>query len=132
LTRLFVYEARGRLGNGATKAANWFCVFRVSEGAGGGVGCALTETVSAGFRTNPVDVVKGNNPYDHGEYLWGIAANNVRRVVLIQAKGEKHNLRLSRDNGFIYDCGQHGCAGSIDSYAQGGRLLSSQRLPALG
>ncbi len=130
-TNLFVYEAKGRLGHGATKRQVWFCLFRISQGAGGDWGCGSIRNVASTFAKHPLDADWGENPYD-GEYVWGLAANNVQSVVLIESNGIKHNVVLSPDNGFIFNCGANGCAGSIDSYGQRGQLLSAQRLRALG
>jgi hypothetical protein len=126
-----VYEAKGRLGRGTTTQQVWFCLFRLSQGAGGSTGCAPVQKVSTTFDKHPLEVDWGQNPYD-GEYVWGIADNSVQSVVLIEGNGVKHKVALSADNGFIYNCGANGCAGSVDSYGQHGQLLSDQRLRPLG
>ena len=128
-TNLFVYEAKGRFGRGTAKEQVWFCTLSVSQGAGGAGGCAPIQVASSKFATHPLDADWGAIPYD-GEYVWGVAANNVQRVVL-QSKGVRHKIALSADNGFIYNCGANGCAGSINSYGQRGQLLSALRVRPL-
>lgn len=127
-TNFFVYEVRGRLRHVKSAYGVWFCSLLVKQGAGGGGGCGPIQEVANVFANQPVAVWHGNNTYD-GEYVWGIAANDVQSVVLIESNGVRHNMALSADHGFIYNCGA--CAGSIDAYGQRGELLSAQRLPPL-
>jgi hypothetical protein len=122
-TSLFVYEAKGRFERGASKEQVWFCTLSFSQAAEGG-GCAPIQVASSEFVTHPLDADWGAIPYD-GEYVWGVAANNVRTAVLTESRGVRHKIALSADNGFIYNCGVKGCAGSIDSYSRHGQLLST-------
>lgn len=130
-TDLFVYEVKGHPRHGATNDRVWFCMFLLSQGAGGFSGCGPSQDLSQTLAKHPLDVGWGTNAYD-GEYVYGVAARSVRRVVLTESNGVKRNVALSADDGFVYDCGANGCGGSIYSYDQHGQLLSAQRLPPFG
>ena len=66
-----------------------------------------------------------------GRFFAGIAANDVTRVVVIDRRGGRHQLKLTPDHGFIYGCkGGDGCACEIawaNAYGVGGELLSHDR-----
>ena len=66
-----------------------------------------------------------------GQLFAGIAADEVTRVVIIGSRGVRHNVRLSPDNGFIFDCrAYNGCAcvvARIDAFTRSGRRVVSQR-----
>jgi len=128
---LFIYEARGQLGHEPTKQQAWFCLFLVSQDAGSSTDCASLQNTSRLFAKDKLDFERGNNTHD-GEYIWGVAANIVRTLELVESNGAKHRVALSADNSFIYNCGATGCVGSLDAYGQGGRLLTAQRLSQLG
>jgi hypothetical protein len=126
--KLFVYEEDGRPRYSNKKPETWLCVFEFFEHGHGTTGCAPIRVVPAAMGKRPLEVSEADSP-SGGRYLWGIAANTVRNVVLTDATGARHPLTLSPDNAFIYKC-VNTCAGSIDSYGRGGRLLSTEHLRA--
>jgi hypothetical protein len=68
-----------------------------------------------------------------GRFFGGVAANDVARVVIV-ARGGRHAVRLTRDKGFIYDCGSVGCARgggveAVEAYGRDGALLSRTPWP---
>src|SRR3954453_13542902 len=96
--RVYIYKtSRGESGY-------WF----VWRGAGGGC--------SPGPLFQRQRVVAGA-----GQFLAGIAADEVTRIVVVGSRGVRHRVPLSADNGFIYDCRTYnGCPCAItwlDAYA---------------
>jgi hypothetical protein len=66
-----------------------------------------------------------------GQLFAGIAADEVTRVVIIGSRGVRHNVRLTPDNGFIFDCrAYNGCpcvVARVDAFTRTGRRVVSQR-----
>jgi hypothetical protein len=64
-----------------------------------------------------------------GQFLSGIAANEVTRIVVIGSRGVRHRVPLSADKGFVYDCrAYNGCTCAVsylDAYA-GERRVAHQ------
>jgi hypothetical protein len=64
-----------------------------------------------------------------GQFLSGIASNDVTRIVIVGSQGVRHRVALSADNGFIYDCRTYnGCTCAVawlDAYA-GTRRVAHQ------
>lgn len=61
--------------------------------------------------------------------LAGVAANDVTRVVVLGRQGKRHRVKLTRDQGFIWDCRAYsGCSAvtaGIEAYNRGGRRVYS-------
>ena len=66
-----------------------------------------------------------------GQLFAGIAADEVTRVVIIGSRGVRHNVRLSADNGFIFDCrAYNGCTcvvARVEGFTATGRRVVNQR-----
>ena len=96
--RVYIYKtSRGESGY-------WF----VWRGAGGGC--------SPGPLFERQRVVAGA-----GQFLAGVAADEVTRIVVVGSRGVRHLVPLSADNGFVYDCRTYnGCPCAVtwlDAYA---------------
>jgi hypothetical protein len=96
------------------------CVFTLRGGGGGG-GCSPTTKFFG-----PVRRVVAFE----GRLFAGVAADDVATVRLIGSHGAVHNVRLSRDHGFVYDCNAYnGCACLItrlQAFDKAGRLITDQ------
>jgi hypothetical protein len=59
--------------------------------------------------------------------LAGVAANDVASVVVIGTDGRRHRVKLTRDQGFIWDCHAYsGCTSAtaaIEAYNRSGRRI---------
>jgi hypothetical protein len=106
---------RGRLYLVRT-SRRWTCVFFVWRGTGGG--CS----------PGPLFAVRRVSA-NAGQFLSGIAADEVTRVVVVGSRGVRHRVPLSPDKGFIYDCrAYNGCTCAVawlDAYA-GERRVAHQ------
>jgi hypothetical protein len=68
-----------------------------------------------------------------GQLLAGIAADEVTRVVIVGSRGIRHDVRLSPDNAFIFDCrAYNGCTcvvARVEGFTRTGRRVVDQRWP---
>ena len=65
-----------------------------------------------------------------GRLLAGVAANDVARIVVVGTRGVRHDVPVTRDGGFIFDCrAYNGCTcvvAAVEAYARDGSLLSRE------
>lgn len=94
-------------------------VFARGGQGGGGAGCVPSRQFLPMKR--PLTVGEG------GRFLYGVVANNIARVALLDPRGRSHAVRLTRDGGFLYACRhRNGCVGlvsAVEGYDQHGRLV---------
>ncbi len=98
-------------------ARGYTCVAFVWRGVG--MGCNPGSLFVGGQRVSA----------EAGQFLSGIAADEVTRVVVVGSRGVRHRVPLSPDKGFIYDCrAYNGCPCAVawlDAYA-GERRVAHQ------
>jgi hypothetical protein len=102
-----------------------------------GMTCQTMITKYAGAGCNPSPFFREStrvSPAASAGLYWGVAADEVARVVLVRADGRRVRLLLSPDNGFIFDCRpfdvHNGClcvVAGLDAYAGDGRRVYHQR-----
>jgi hypothetical protein len=100
------------------------CLELVTRSAAGGT--CFAQSVSRSLATT------GRVIAVEASLFGGVASNNVERVVVVSAGGTRVKVHLTRDKGFIYECGDaRGCASTravraVYAYGSDGRLLSQQ------
>lgn len=102
------------------RAREHTCVF-VFEGAGGGGGCSPTASFFG-----PGREVNASS----SQVLAGVASDRVARVVVIGSQGVVHEVPLSPDRGFIFNCrAYNGCAcvvSRLQAFDRMGRRITNQ------
>ena len=112
-------------------------VFKTSTG----MTCIAMVTKYAGVGCNPTPLFERRRLVFGASagLTSGVAANEVTRVVVVRPGGKRQRVRLSPDNGFVFDCRPYdvhnGClcvVAGLDAYAADGRQVFRQRhLPKL-
>ncbi|MGH9204414.1 MAG: hypothetical protein ACRD2A_24565, partial [Vicinamibacterales bacterium] len=99
-----VYIFKQRIKNRllAAKPRLNICLFVFTDGHGGGGGCSPTALFFG-----PDGAITASS----SRVLAGVASDRVVRLVVVGSQGKRHNVRLSRDKGFIFNCRAfNGCA----------------------
>jgi len=94
-------------------SGGYMCSFLIWRGAGGGC--------------NRGSILGGQQvQVGAGQFLAGVAADRVTRIVVVGSRGVRHRVPLSSDQGFIYDCrAYNGCTcavARVDAYAGSRRV----------
>lgn len=98
---LYIFKQRMRGFNQQKPAREHICVF-VFEGSGAGGGCSPTASFFGPGR--PVNA-------GSSRVLAGVAADQVARIAVVGSRGVVHNVPLTPDQGFIFNCRAfNGCA----------------------
>jgi hypothetical protein len=112
--RVYIFKSR-------LHAEGSICVFTYEIGRGGGVGCfATARFFGPGREVNA----------DEGHVLSGVTSDRVARLVVVGSLGVVHEVPLTRDHGFIYNCRAYdGCSCVVvrlKAFDGHGRLITNQ------
>ena len=99
---IFKQRIKNRLLQSGTKPRLNVCLFVFSDGENGGGGCSPTALFFG-----PDGAITASS----SRVLAGVASDRVARVVVIGSQGKAHDVPLSGDKGFIFNCrAYNGCA----------------------
>lgn len=98
---VYIFKQRRRGFYQHKPAQEHICVF-VFEGGGAGGGCSPSGSFFGPGR--PVNA-------SSSRVLAGVASDQVARIAVVGSRGVVHNVPLSSDHGFVFDCrAYNGCA----------------------
>lgn len=102
---IFKQRIKNRLLQAGAKPQVNICLFVFTDGQSGGGGCSPTALFFG-----PDGAITASS----SRVLAGVASDRVARVVVIGSQGKTHEVPLSRDKGFIFNCrAYNGCACAI-------------------
>jgi hypothetical protein len=118
---IFKQRIKNRLLKSGARPRVNVCLFVFTDGQGGGGGCSPTAVFfGAGRQVNA----------SSSRVFAGVATDRVARVVVIGSQGVVHEVPLSPDHGFIFNCRAYdGCAcvvSRLQAFDRMGRRITNQ------